>query len=184
MKSLDVQEIELLADCMEHCAKDEYNCDTCRMWNAKVGNIHCVDSVLLRAASVFRRMLEVEKKVPGGKTVIVNVGDLKRPIKPKSNSTLFNMKKADLVDYIRCLEHNYNVAVSFNENQARYIETLNIPEVAHGTWEPHPKYAGFERCSVCHDATVSTDWVDGKKWKFCPECGAVMDGGGEGVQTG
>lgn len=61
--------------------------------------------------------------------MVVDIGEVKRHIKPKADSTLYNMRKADLIEYIRCLENNYNVAVSFNENQARYIESLGITEV-------------------------------------------------------
>ena len=52
-------------------------------------------------------------------------------IKPKAHLTLYNMRKADLIEYIRTLEHNYNVAVSFNENQAKYIESLGFTGVVH-----------------------------------------------------
>ena len=58
--------------------------------------------------------------------MVVDIGEVKRHIKPKADSTLHNMRKADLIEYIRCLEHNYNVAVSFNENQAKYIEGLGV----------------------------------------------------------
>lgn len=58
--------------------------------------------------------------------MIANIGQVRQRIKAKSDSTLQNMRKADLIEYIRCLEHNYNVAVSFNENQARYIESLGV----------------------------------------------------------
>lgn len=61
--------------------------------------------------------------------MVVDVGVVKNHIKPKADSTLHNMKKADLIEYIRTLEHNYNVVVSFNENQAKYIESLNAVEV-------------------------------------------------------
>jgi hypothetical protein len=61
--------------------------------------------------------------------MVVDVGVVKNHIKPKADSTLYNMRKVDLIEYIRTLEHNYNVAVSFNENQARYIESLDIPNV-------------------------------------------------------
>lgn len=47
-------------------------------------------------------------------------------IKAKADSTLRNMRKSELIEYIRCLEHNYNSAVWFNENQARYIEDTLI----------------------------------------------------------
>ena len=61
--------------------------------------------------------------------MVVDVGVVKNYIKPKADSTLYNMKKVDLIEYIRTLEHNYNVAVSFNENQAKYIESLDAVEV-------------------------------------------------------
>lgn len=61
--------------------------------------------------------------------MIVDIGEVKRRTKPKADSTLRNMRKDDLIKYIRCLEHNYNVAVSFNENQAKYIESLKTVEV-------------------------------------------------------
>ena len=61
--------------------------------------------------------------------MVVDIGEVKRHIKPKADSTLRNMRKDDLIEYIRCLENNYNVAVSFNENQARYIESLGVAEV-------------------------------------------------------
>lgn len=61
--------------------------------------------------------------------MVVDIGEVKRRTKPKADSTLRNMRKDDLIKYIRCLEHNYNVAVSFNENQAKYIESLKTVEV-------------------------------------------------------
>lgn len=60
--------------------------------------------------------------------MVVDVGVVRNHIKPKANSTLNNMRKVDLIEYIRTLEHNYNVAVSFNENQAKYIESLGFKE--------------------------------------------------------
>lgn len=52
--------------------------------------------------------------------------EIKNIIKPKAESTLYSMKKSELIEYIRCLENNYNTAVWFNENQARYIESLGL----------------------------------------------------------
>ena len=65
----------------------------------------------------------------GGIRRVVDVGVVRNYIKPKADSTLYNMRKADLIEYIRTLEHNYNVAVSFNENQAKYIEQLGFDKV-------------------------------------------------------
>ena len=59
---------------------------------------------------------------------LVDLATIKKAIKPKADSTLNNMKKADLIYYIRCLENNYNTAVWFNENQARYVESLKLPK--------------------------------------------------------
>ena len=56
--------------------------------------------------------------------MVIDASSVKRHIKPKADSTLLNMKKADLIEYVRTLEHNYNVAVSFNEQQARNIEAM------------------------------------------------------------
>lgn len=59
--------------------------------------------------------------------MLVDIGALMTRTKPKADSTLRNMRKADLIDYIRVLENNHNAAVTFNENQARYIESLRLP---------------------------------------------------------
>ena len=40
----------------------------------------------------------------------------------KTTTTLKAMTKAELIKYIRMLEHDYNVAVDFNERQARNTE--------------------------------------------------------------
>lgn len=67
---------------------------------------------------------ELIKKAPA--LDVVPTETLKKPIKQKSSSMLHNMTKAELIEYIRCLEQNYNAAVRFNENQARYIEQLGL----------------------------------------------------------
>jgi hypothetical protein len=58
--------------------------------------------------------------------------------------------------------------------------TVDAVEVVHGRWEPRTDAIGFVRCSVCHDCNVYDDWVDGKRWNYCPNCGAKMDGDGDG----
>lgn len=55
--------------------------------------------------------------------------------------------------------------------------TVDAVPVVHGRWEPHPNENGFDRCSVCRDCVIYADWADGKKWGYCPNCGAKMDGG-------
>lgn len=36
-----------------------------------------------------------------------------------SNATLASMKKSELIEYIRVLEHNWSIAIDWNEQQAR-----------------------------------------------------------------
>lgn len=55
--------------------------------------------------------------------------------------------------------------------------TTEVPEPAR--WEPSPVMPGYVRCSGCHNCHVADDWLDGKKWKHCPECGAPMENGGQ-----
>ena len=50
--------------------------------------------------------------------MLVDVALVKNHIKPQATSTLRNMKKDALIEYIRTLEYNYNTAVSFNNQQA------------------------------------------------------------------
>lgn len=55
-------------------------------------------------------------------------------------------------------------------------DTVDAVEVVHGRWEPHPRASGFDRCSVCNDCIIYGDWAGEKKWNYCPNCGAKMDG--------
>lgn len=79
--------------------------------------------------------------------MVVDIGTVKNHIKPKADSTLLNMRKADLIEYIRTLENNYNVAVSFNENQARYIESLDAVPVVRCRDCKHHEY--FDTLLCC-----------------------------------
>ena len=45
----------------------------------------------------------------------------------------------------------------------------------HGRWEPREDLIGFVRCSSCNDCNIYDEWPDGKKWQYCPNCGARMD---------
>lgn len=85
----------------------------------------------------------------------------------KTTTTLKAMTKAKLIEYIRILEHDYNVAVEFNERQARNIEAKL-------------KENESNRCVYCQDGRS----LHGQKiiptnygWqviKYCPNCGAKM----------
>ena len=106
--------------------------------------------------------------------MVVDIGEVRKLIKPKADSTLRNMRKNDLIEYVRCLEHNYNVAVSFNENQAKYIESLDVVEVVHGRWVHVPSSDMMTgkayKCSECNKMLYGSFMPN-----YCQNCGAKMD---------
>lgn len=58
------------------------------------------------------------------KRQLIDVNEIRRHAKPKADSTLRNMKKDELIEYIRILEYNFNVAESFLDQQAKNFEAL------------------------------------------------------------
>ena len=56
--------------------------------------------------------------------VLMDFNQIGNHCKVKADSTLNNMKKEELIQYIRTLEHNYNVAVDFNIQQVKNFETM------------------------------------------------------------
>ena len=93
---------------------------------------------------------------------------------------------ADDMEYLEELEYEYHPE-SNGEPWYRAKDVWDCIEKEHtvdpaslrpkGGWEKHPHAYGFVRCSVCQDCNVWGEWVDGKKWNFCPNCGADMRGG-------
>lgn len=57
------------------------------------------------------------------------------------------------------------------------IPAEDVRPVVRGEWVPS-EYPGHLTCSNCHDAFVLPDWPTETKWRFCPQCGADMRGGG------
>lgn len=58
------------------------------------------------------------------KNQLIDVSAIRRHAKPKADSTLRNMKKDELIQYIRMLEYNFNVSESFLDQQARNFKAL------------------------------------------------------------
>ena len=54
----------------------------------------------------------------------MDISQVGKHCETKADSTLNNMKKADLIQYIRTLEHNYNVAVDFNIQQVKNFQMM------------------------------------------------------------
>lgn len=58
------------------------------------------------------------------KNQLIDVSAIRRHAKPKADSTLRNMRKDELIEYIRMLEYNFNVSESFLNQQAKNFEAL------------------------------------------------------------
>ena len=59
------------------------------------------------------------------------------------------------------------------------IAELEAEPVRHGRWEKS-NYNGSLCCSECKDVYIDKTWFGGGKWNYCPNCGAKMDGDGNG----
>ena len=53
--------------------------------------------------------------------------------------------------------------------------TVDAAPVVHGRWTESEEHRGWKVCSVCHNCYVDGEWAGGKKWQYCPDCGARMD---------
>ena len=116
--------------------------------------------------------------VQGGDKTMLDLAATKKPRrKTYSDSTLMNMRKADLLEYIRTLEHNYDVAIQFNEQQASNCEKLlkDVRPVVHGHWilDSDPGEPWRYICSECGEKTMDTCKGEPRA-HFCPNCGAEM----------
>ena len=60
------------------------------------------------------------------------------------------------------------------------VPAVDAVEVVHGRWEEYSRMPGYLQCSKCHDAHIWFAWLKDGKWNYCPNCGAKMDGDGNG----
>ena len=65
--------------------------------------------------------------------------------------------------------------------------TVDAVEVVHGRWEEHPDEYGIcateFTCSACKESYCTSELLDEQfieMMKYCPNCGAKMDGDGNG----
>ena len=63
---------------------------------------------------------------------------------------------------------------------SQYIEIIPAADVApvrHGRWVEQEKYTFgvMYDCSICGDRILD----NGHSWNYCPNCGAIMDGGAD-----
>lgn len=110
--------------------------------------------------------------------VVVDMSKLIEYQKPYADATLKNMRKDDLIRYIRSIEYNLNVAITWNRQQAENVKDWKPVVYAH--WEKHYDENGeiksYLTCSHCHYPVSSKFWVEGK---YCPNCGAEIKNKGE-----
>ena len=79
--------------------------------------------------------------------------------------------------------------VEYSESDIGYMirkrPTVDAVEVVHGRWKEMHYEGGildgtnFERCSICGYERVFDDPALKTVFKYCPNCGAKMDGGAE-----
>lgn len=89
----------------------------------------------------------------------------------------------DNYDGVRCRSCWVDDGIGFLED----APTVDAVEVVHGRWEKCWQEISkhYFRCSSCHTAYM--DGVSGaispeygsRAWRYCPNCGAKMDGGNE-----
>ena len=89
-----------------------------------------------------------------------------------------NEKRLDLIDRNAVLDLFTVQAPSMTYNKM-YMKVANAPtvdavEVVHGRWD---KYARYTICSVC-DIGFCYYKNETDRFRYCPNCGAKMDGDG------
>ncbi len=79
-------------------------------------------------------------------------------------------------DVIRAEMNGVRAAIHILKHHASHCGTVQAVEVVHGRWM---EFNSFMTCSVC-----DKDWYYGDnncdEFDYCPNCGAKMDGDGDG----
>ena len=74
----------------------------------------------------------------------------------------------------------FNAGVAFALTMVEYAQTIDAVPVRHGHWQITDAYPHNVYCSECHKKCAQTHWAvweDGSlPRRFCPNCGARMDG--------
>lgn len=102
-----------------------------------------------------------------------------------ADSTLKSWTKDELIHQIRILEHNVAVGDERLNNQAKLLEAW--APVVHGKWYYNENGRDFglgawacSCCDTCNHNIPGNPNINPYIWsgsKFCPNCGAKMDGG-------
>jgi len=81
------------------------------------------------------------------------------------------------IEYLGLTEEEYTYWI-LGERDRKEILEVDIKQVKHGKWFLLDECANEGvYCSVCHKKVYKTDYANQKiKSKYCPNCGARMDG--------
>lgn len=108
-------------------------------------------------------------------------------VKTLSDSTLMQMKKKDLIEYVRICERNLaNAYATLDQQAENFKKLLDEQERPKGRWIETTKLflngqeAKFGTCSSCYESWFLGEDEDylfeeiSEMWDFCPNCGADM----------
>ena len=92
------------------------------------------------------------------------------------------------IEYSDCLYAEYGFSRKAIRKLMQNFPTIDAVEVVHGRWKQTKEPLGFQEvdcveCSNCHELWVMDEeyeFEDFLAWKYCPNCGAKMDGDGNG----
>lgn len=93
-------------------------------------------------------------------------------MKIRTDNALMRMTKRELIEELRCAEHNQTAA---EELLAQHIENVkDWAPVVHGRWT----HLGGDEwcCPVCGFVITTEGSWDKPAKKYCEDCGAKMDG--------
>ena len=85
-----------------------------------------------------------------------------------------------LIDFIDCGHLRNPLESCFSERDVVDMlesrPTIDAVPVVRGEWVKSDDYKGWLVCSACRDCYVDNAWVNGKKWRYCPNCGSYNGG--------
>ena len=95
----------------------------------------------------------------------------------------FTLNAGDITGHIMCVENGYaTVFDRFAKVVCKFslldAPTVDAVEVVHGHWfwKPTNEWTSILTCSVCGSQEGTAE-----VYKYCPNCGAKMDGDGNGL---
>ena len=101
-------------------------------------------------------------------------------VRGKLIELLTNSQQLDVIDWATGWEEAANYLIAHGVTVQEWISVEDV-EVVHGRWEEMHYEGGildgtnFDRCSVCGYERVFDDPALKTVFKYCPNCGAIMD---------